>query len=66
MADNLYNDYGPQINDNGQLAWYGDNGSGNEIFIASPSEPIPEPTTMLLLGSGLVGLTGFRRKLKKI
>lgn len=27
--------------------------------------PVPVPAAILLLGSGLVGLTGFRRKLKK-
>jgi len=27
--------------------------------------PVPEPTTILRLGSGLIGLIGFKRKLKE-
>ena len=33
--------------------------------IRTASNPIPEPTTILLFGTGLIGLAGTRRKMKK-
>jgi hypothetical protein len=36
-----------------------------EVFGYKTLCPIPEPTTMLLLGSGILGLAGFRRKFKR-
>jgi hypothetical protein len=36
-----------------------------EVIGDSSVAPIPEPSTMLLLGTGLVGLVGFRKKIKK-
>ncbi len=39
--------------------WHGFN-----LGVADAASPIPEPSTILLLGSGLAGLAGFRQKFK--
>jgi len=46
------------------LNWSG--GQFLEIFLETgTSNPVPEPATMLLFGSGLLGLAGFRKRSKR-
>jgi hypothetical protein len=48
--------------------YYDDIKTNHEFSVAGidvTPEPVPEPATMLLLGSGLAGMFGLRRKLKK-
>jgi hypothetical protein len=48
--------------------FYGDGYSGSnyfQIYGTTDSSSVPEPSTLLLVGFGLLGLAGFRRKLKE-
>jgi hypothetical protein len=45
---------------------FGDGQAINSFSISAPTAPVPEPSSLILLGSGLIGLAGaVRRKLSR-
>lgn len=52
------------INDVGQIVGVGSINGQSHAFLLTPA-PVPVPSAVWLLGSGLLGLAGFKKKLKK-
>jgi hypothetical protein len=48
-----------------KVGYYDDLNGGNQFVTRQMSQKVPEPTTLLLLGSGLLILWGFKGKFRK-
>jgi len=68
-VDPWFDNYAPAIDSSARWIWAGDAEDNNIAYftttISAAATPVPEPSTFLLLGSGLAGLGLYARKRKK-